>query len=231
MLELQNVSASYGEVLAVDDVSITVDRGEWVSLIGPNGAGKTSVLKTILGLLDHEGDIAVNGSNLSGQAPWARQSRGIGYVPEGRRLFPDMTVEENLRVGGYRLSDKEWRQDLDEVYTLFPRVQERRRQLARTLSGGEQQLVALGRALMSRPRLLLVDEASLGLMPINVNIVFNALSGLHDEGLAILLVEQNARKALKYVDRAYVMETGKIMLSGAADEVADNPQIIESYLG
>lgn len=231
MLELQNVSASYGEVLAIDDVSITVDRGEWVSLIGPNGAGKTSVLKTILGLLDHEGDIAVNGSDLSGQAPWARQSRGIGYVPEGRRLFPDMTVEENLRVGGYRLSDKEWRQGLDEVYTLFPRVQERRRQLARTLSGGEQQLVALGRALMSRPRLLLVDEASLGLMPINVNIVFNALSGLHDEGLAILLVEQNARKALKYVDRAYVMETGKIMLSGAADEVADNPQIIESYLG
>lgn len=231
MLELQNVSASYGEVLAIDDVSITVDRGEWVSLIGPNGAGKTSVLKTILGLLDHEGDIAVNGSDLSGQAPWARQSRGIGYVPEGRRLFPDMTVEENLRVGGYRLSDKEWRQGLDEVYTLFPRVQERRRQLARTLSGGEQQLVALGRALMSRPRLLLVDEASLGLMPINVNIVFNALSDLHDEGLAILLVEQNARKALKYVDRAYVMETGKIMLSGAADEVADNPQIIESYLG
>lgn len=231
MLELQNVSASYGEVLAVDDVSLTVDHGEWVSLIGPNGAGKTSVIKTILGLLDHEGHIAVDGADLSGRAPWARQAYGIGYAPEGRRLFPDMTVEENLRVGGYRIPDAQRRTGLDEVYTLFPRVKERRRQLARTLSGGEQQMVALGRALMSRPRLLLVDEASLGLMPINVNIVFQALSRLHDEGLAILLVEQNARKALKYVNRAYVMETGQIMLSGAADEVADDPQVIESYLG
>lgn len=231
MLELQNVSASYGEVLAVDDVSLTVGHGEWVSLIGPNGAGKTSVLKTILGLLSHSGHIAVDGSDLSGQEPWARQKKGIGYVPEGRRLFPDMTVEENLHVGGYRLPDAQRRKELEELYALFPRVQERRRQLARTLSGGEQQMVALGRALMSRPRLLLVDEASLGLMPINVNIVFKALSRLHAEGLAILLVEQNARKALKYVNRAYVMETGKITLHGPADEVADNPQIIESYLG
>src|SRR5699024_5314506 len=182
MLKLHNISASYGEVLAVDDVSLTVEHGEWVSLIGPNGAGKTSIIKTILGLLEHTGHIAGDGADLTGQPPWARQTHGIGYVPEGRRLFPDMTVEENLHVGGFRTSDAQRRKGLDEVYTMFPRVRERRRQLARTLSGGEQQMVALGRALMGRPRLLLVDEASLGLMPINVNIVFEALSRLHAEG-------------------------------------------------
>lgn len=231
MLELQDVSASYGDVLAVNGVSLTVGDGEWVSLIGPNGAGKTSVIKTILGLLPHAGRIIVNGMDLTGKPAWQRQAQGIGYVPEGRRLFPDLTVEENLRVGGYRMAESQLRAGLDEVYALFTRVKERRRQLARTLSGGEQQMVAVARALMGRPRLLLVDEASLGLMPIIVNRVFEVLSRLHDEGRAILLVEQNARKALKYVDRAYVMETGQIMLSGAAGAVSRDARVIESYLG
>src|SRR5699024_6560421 len=139
--ELQDVSASYGDVLAVDGVSLTVGAGEWVSLIGPNGAGKTSVIKTVLGLLPHDGRIGLESNNLAGQAPWARQARGIGYVPEGRRLFPDVTVEGNLRVGGYRVPEADLRHGLDEVFTMFPRVEERRRQLARTLSGGEQQMV------------------------------------------------------------------------------------------
>lgn len=231
MLEIEDVSVRYGDALAVNGVSLIVRRGEWVSLIGANGAGKTSVLKAILGLLPHGGRVRLDGRDLTDLAPWSRQAAGLGYVPEGRRLFPELSVADNLRAGGYRLPEATLRDGLEEMYGLFPRVRERRGQLAGTLSGGEQQLVAIARALMGRPRLLLVDEASLGLMPINVAIVFDTLARLHREGRAILLVEQNARKALRHVERAYVMEVGRLVLSDTADKVARDPRVIESYLG
>jgi branched-chain amino acid transport system ATP-binding protein len=202
-----------------------------VSLIGPNGAGKTSTIKAILGLVAHEGRVVLDGEMLTGLPPWKRQRLGLGYMPEGRRLFGDMTVEENLRVGAYRTPEVRVRENLDRIFDLFPRVKERRDQLAKTLSGGEQQMVALGRALMSDPRLLLVDEASLGLMPLNVQAVFEALATIHRRGNAILLVEQNARKALDYAQRAYVLEVGRLQLSGTAAEIRRDPRVIESYLG
>lgn len=231
MLEVRDLTVSYGEALAVDRVSLDVAAGEWVSLIGPNGAGKTSTLKAVLGLVEHGGQVRMNGEDISACASWKRQSHGFGYSPEGRRLFADMTVEENLRAGAYHLSDTRVRENMARVFELFPRVKERRKQLARTLSGGEQQMVALGRALMGDPALLLVDEASLGLMPLNVDIVFNALAKLHQDNQAILLVEQNARKALRYVDRAYVMEVGRIVIADTAKAVAQDPRVIESYVG
>ncbi len=231
MLEVSGLTVRYGDAVAVEDLSLRVETGEWVSLIGPNGAGKTSTIKAILGLVAHEGRVVLDGEMLTGIPPWARQSRGFGYMPEVRRLFPDMTVEENLRVGAYRSPEAQVRENLVRIFDLFPRVKQRRDQLARTLSGGEQQMVALGRALMADPRLLLVDEASLGLMPLNVEAVFEALAAVHRQGNAILLVEQNARKALSYAGRAYVLEVGRLQLSGTAEEVSRDPRVIESYLG
>jgi len=231
MLEVSGLTVRYGEAVAVEDLSLAVGQGEWVSLIGPNGAGKTSTIKAILGLVAHEGHIVLEGEPLTGLPPWKRQSRGLGYVPEGRRLFPDLTVEENLRVGAYRAPEPRVKKNLARIFELFPRVEERRRQLAKTLSGGEQQMVALSRALMGDPRLLLVDEASLGLMPLNVQAVFEALAAIHRRGNAILLVEQNARKALSYAERAYVIEVGRLQLSGSAEQVRDDPRVVESYLG
>lgn len=231
MLEVTGLSVRYGDAVAVEGLALTVGRGEWVSLIGSNGAGKTSTLKAILGLVAHSGEITLDGHSLTGLPAWKRRARGLGYVPEGRRLFADMTVEENLRVGAYRLREGQVRRNLTHIYELFPRVEERRAQLAKTLSGGEQQMVALSRALMGEPQLLLVDEASLGLMPLNVESVFQALSAIHAQGNAILLVEQNARKALSYAQRAYVMEVGRMRLSGPAREVREDPRVVESYLG
>ena len=231
MLEVSGLTVRYGEAVAVENLSLTVGQGEWVSLIGPNGAGKTSTIKAILGLVAHDGRVALEGENLTGLPPWKRQNRGLGYVPEGRRLFPDLTVEENLRVGAYRAPEARVRKNLAHLFELFPRVEERRHQLAKTLSGGEQQMVALSRALMGDPRLLLVDEASLGLMPLNVQAVFEALAAIHRRGNAILLVEQNARKALSYAQRAYVIEVGRLQLSGSAEQVRDDPRVVESYLG
>jgi branched-chain amino acid transport system ATP-binding protein len=231
MLEVSGLTVHYGDAVAVEGLSLTVDNGEWVSLIGPNGAGKTSTIKAILGLVAHEGRVALDGEMLTGLPPWKRQRLGLGYMPEGRRLFGDMTVEENLRVGAYHTPEARVRENLGRIFDLFPRVRERRDQLAKTLSGGEQQMVALGRALMSDPRLLLVDEASLGLMPLNVKAVFEALATIHRQGNAILLVEQNARKALDYAQRAYVLEVGRLQLSGAATAIRRDPRVIESYLG
>lgn len=231
MLEVSGLTVRYGDAVAVEDLSLRVDEGEWVSLIGPNGAGKTSTIKAILGLVAHEGRVVLNGEVLTGLPAWTRQSRGLGYMPEGRRLFGDMTVEENLRVGAYRVPEGRVRENLGRIFRLFPRLKERRRQLAKTLSGGEQQMVALCRALMGDPSLLLVDEASLGLMPLNVKIVFEALAAIHRQGNAILLVEQNARKALDYAERAYVLEVGHLQLSGTAEQIRQDPRVIESYLG
>jgi branched-chain amino acid transport system ATP-binding protein len=231
MLEVSGLTVRYGDAVAVEDLSLQVESGEWVSLIGPNGAGKTSTIKAILGLVAHEGRVVLDGEMLTGLPPWTRQSRGLGYMPEGRRLFADMTVEENLRVGAYRRPEARVRENLVRIFDLFPLVKQRRGQLARTLSGGEQQMVALGRALMGDPSLLLVDEASLGLMPLNVEAVFEALATIHRQGNAILLVEQNARKALSYAGRAYVLEVGRLQLSGTAEEIRRDPRVIESYLG
>jgi branched-chain amino acid transport system ATP-binding protein len=231
MLEVQALTVRYGDAIAVDEVSMTVSDGEWVSLIGPNGAGKSSVIKAILGLLRHGGCVRMDGRDVSSLPSWERHRLGLAYAPEGRRLFPELSVEENLRVGAYGLAPEQVHAGMDEAFRLFPQIAGRRRQAARTLSGGEQQMVALARALMSRPKLLLVDEASLGLMPLAVHTVFEALARLHGEGRAILLVEQNAKKALNYVDRAYVMEVGRIVLADTADAVARDPRVIESYVG
>ncbi|NIR29539.1 MAG: ABC transporter ATP-binding protein [Gammaproteobacteria bacterium] len=231
MLEVRELSVRYGDAIAVDDLSIDVGDAEWVSLIGPNGAGKSSVIKAILGLLRHGGHVRMDGRDLSPLPSWERHRLGLAYAPEGRRLFPELSVEENLHVGAYGLSPEQVHAGMEETFQLFPQLEGRRRQAARTLSGGEQQMVALGRALVSRPKLLLVDEASLGLMPLAVHAVFEALAQLHAEGRGILLVEQNAKKALKYVDRAYVMEVGRVVLADTADVIARDPRVIESYVG
>jgi branched-chain amino acid transport system ATP-binding protein len=231
MLELQGVEVRYGQAIAVAGVGLHVAPGAWVALIGPNGAGKTSLLRAAVGLVRHRGQVRLDGEDLSSLPPWERQRRGIGYVPEGRQVFAQMTVEENLRVGAYTRRSAEVADALDMVFMLFPRLKERRTQAASTLSGGEQQMLALGRALMTRPRLLLVDEISWGLMPILVEQVFARLAELHRDGLAILQIEQNAREVLRYAEHAYVMAAGELVLDGPALEVAADPRVIESYMG
>jgi branched-chain amino acid transport system ATP-binding protein len=231
MLELQGVEVRYGQAIAVAGIGLHVAPGAWVALIGPNGAGKTSLLRAAVGLVRHRGQVRLDGEDLSSLPPWERQRRGIGYVPEGRQVFPQMTVEENLRVGAYTRRAAEVADALDMVFVLFPRLKERRTQAASTLSGGEQQMLALGRALMTRPRLLLVDEISWGLMPILVEQVFARLAELHRDGLAILQIEQNAREVLRYAEHAYVMAAGELVLDGPARDVAADPRVIESYMG
>ena len=231
MLEAYDIEVRYDEAIAVAGVSLRVGPGAWVAVIGANGAGKTSLLRAIAGLARHRGRISLGGEDVSALPAWQRQRRGIAHVPEGRQVFGAMTVEENLRVGGYVQPEIELRRALDTAYTLFPRLAERRRQLAATLSGGEQQMLALARALMVKPKLLLVDEISWGLMPLLVTQVFTWLAALHSEGLAILQVEQNAREVLRRAGRAYVMAAGRVMLDGPAAEVARDPRILESYVG
>ncbi|HUJ99711.1 MAG TPA: ABC transporter ATP-binding protein [Stellaceae bacterium] len=231
MLEAHDIEVRYDEAIAVAGVSLQVGPGAWVAVIGANGAGKTSLLRAVAGLARHRGRISLGGEDVSTLPAWQRHRRGIAYVPEGRQVFGAMTVEENLRVGGYVQPEIELRRALDTVYTLFPRLAERRRQLAATLSGGEQQMLALARALMVKPKLLLVDEISWGLMPLLVTQVFTWLAALHSEGLAILQVEQNAREVLRRADHAYVMAAGHVMLEGPAAEVARDPRILESYVG
>ena len=235
MLKIRNLYAYYGSVTALSGVTCHVRAGEIVSLIGSNGAGKTTLLNAICGLVRREGEVDFDGRYITGLAPEAIVARGISQVPEGRQLFAPMTVAENLELGAYlrqrRQNRAEIRHDLERVFELFPRLKDRLDQEAGTMSGGEQQMLAIGRALMARPRLLLMDEPSLGLAPKVVEDILATLQRLRAEGLTILLVEQNARAALKIATRAYVLETGRIILSGAAADLLQDRQVTRAYLG
>ena len=231
ILEIKNLSVAYGGIQAVRDISFEVNEGEVVTLIGANGAGKSSTLRSIVGLVRPAGgSILFQGQELSGQGTESIVGKGITLVPEGRRVFVNLTVYENLKMGAYMRSDNIDR-DLDWVYGLFPRLKERSRQSAGTLSGGEQQMLAIARALMSRPKLIMMDEPSLGLAPIIVQGVFDIISEINRQGVTILLVEQNANMTLKAADRAYVMETGRITMTGTGQELAENEEIRAAYLG
>ena len=233
MLRVTDLRVRYGEMEALRGISFEVAPGEAVAILGANGAGKTTTLKALMGLVPLVGGaITLDGRSLATAPPWGRAQTGIAWVPEGRRIFPDLTVEENLRAGAFSRSGRgQVARDLERVYTLFQPLAERRRQLGRTLSGGEQQMCAIGRALLARPRLLLVDEASLGLAPIFVSRVFTAIETLVREGLTLLLVEQNARQALRIVTRAYVLEAGRMVRSGTSAELAADPAVRQAYLG
>lgn len=234
MLELKNLTVQYGAITALQDVSLRVDRGEIVTLIGGNGAGKTTTLRTISGLLKpRTGSIWYEGGDISGRAVHKLVGQGLAHCPEGRMVFANLTVMENLRMGAYLQRDRRIVQrELEFVMATFPRLQERESQLAGTLSGGEQQMLAIGRALMSQPRCLLLDEPSLGIAPLLTQAIFEKIAELNRvRGLTILLVEQNANLALSISHRAYVLECGRILLSGPAAEVKANPQVQDAYLG
>lgn len=233
MLDIKNLSVSYGAIDAVKDISLHVDEGEIVSLIGANGAGKTTTLHTITGLVPAKsGSIMFNGQDLLKTKANRIVTLGMAHVPEGRHVFTRMSVQENLEMGAYSLKDTSHvAEDLDKVYTYFPRLKERRRQLAGTLSGGEQQMVAMGRAMMSRPNTILMDEPSMGLSPKLVKEIFRIIEKLHDEGITVLLVEQNAKMALSIADRAYVLETGRITMEGKASDLLHDEKVRKAYLG
>ena len=233
MLKIQNLQVAYGGIQALRGIDMEVPDGKIVTLIGANGAGKSTTLRTISGLVKAKsGSITYNNEQLLGKPINAILAAGIAQVPEGRRVFPDMTVLENLKIGAYLRKDKEEiEKDIEWVYELFPRLKERNWQLAGTLSGGEQQMLAIGRALMSRPKLLMLDAPSMGLAPILVEQIFEIIQSLHKSGTTILLVEQNAQMALSVADRAYVMETGAISLSGTGRELAESDQVKKAYLG
>jgi branched-chain amino acid transport system ATP-binding protein len=231
ILEVEGVSVAYGKVEAVRSVSLTVQPGHIVTVIGANGAGKTTLLNALMGVLPCEGRVLFDGQPQRGRSIEDRVAMGLALVPERRELFGSMTVEDNLQLGGFRTSAAERVRSMAEVFARFPRLQERRRQLAGTLSGGERQMLAMGRALMGRPRLLMLDEPSLGLAPLIVKGIFEIIIGLKQTGVSILLIEQNARAALQAADQAYVMELGEITMQGPAAELAADPRVIESYLG
>ena len=233
MLTLENISVSYGAIRALKGVSMHVEKGEVVTLIGANGAGKTTTLRTITGLLEPtEGRILFEEEEISGRPTHQLVARGISMSPEGRGVFANLTVRENLHMGAYLKKNKaEIAEDLERGFRMFPRLKERESQKAGTLSGGEQQMLAMARALMSRPRLLLLDEPSLGLAPLVVHTIFEAIDEIRGEGMTVLLVEQNAHAALKHSDRAYVLETGRIVMEGPSKELAADPRIKEAYLG
>ncbi|NMA69544.1 MAG: ABC transporter ATP-binding protein [Desulfitobacterium sp.] len=233
MLVLEDVNVYYGAIHALKGISLTVNEGEIVTLIGSNGAGKSTSLKTISGLLrPKQGEVKLNGEVLNTVPPQKIVERGIAQIPEGRRVFSQMTVMENLELGAFLRKDKdEVKKDLEYVFDLFPRLQERRSQLAGTLSGGEQQMLAMGRALMTKPKLLLLDEPSMGLAPILVKQIFSIIETINSGGTTILLVEQNAHVALSIAHRAYVLETGRIVLSGDAKELSESPEVRKAYLG
>lgn len=232
MLKVNDINVYYGSIHAIKGVSFEVHEGEIVTLIGANGAGKSTILKTISGLLHSKtGSIEFLGENISGTAPHKIVQKSLAHVPEGRSIFLQMTVEENLEMGAFTQKGGNIAADMEKVYDQFPRLRERRRQIAGTLSGGEQQMLAIGRALMSRPKLLMLDEPSMGLAPILVEQIFDIISALRDGGTTILLVEQNAQMALSVADRAYVLETGKITLTGTGAELITSDAIRKAYLG
>lgn len=234
LLQLHDLSVSYGPVEAVHQVRLDVNEGEIVTVIGPNGAGKTTLLCAAMGLLPSTGAISLAGERIARPSVEAMVARGVALVPEKRELFGEMSVEDNLLLGGFsrwRKGQRDQTQRMHEVFDIFPRLRERRLQMASTLSGGERQMLAIGRALMARPRLLMLDEPSLGLAPLIVREVLGVVASLRDHGVSVLLVEQNARAALRVADRAYVLETGSVALSGAARELLHDRRIIDTYLG
>jgi branched-chain amino acid transport system ATP-binding protein len=233
MLVLDNVSVNYGAIEALRGISMRVEKGEVVTLIGANGAGKTTTLRTITGLLEpKEGRVMFEGDEIGGKPTHKLVARGISMSPEGRGVFANLSVRENLNMGAYLQRNRsQIASDMNKVFEMFPRLKEREKQKAGTLSGGEQQMLAMGRALMSRPRLLLLDEPSLGLAPLVVHTIFEAIDSIRSEGTTILLVEQNAHAALHHSDRAYVLETGSITMEGPSKDLANDPRIKEAYLG
>ena len=231
MLKIEDMHVSYGAIHAIKGVSFEVGEGEIVALIGANGAGKSTILKTVSGLMHpRSGSITFCGQDISHTEAYKLLRTGLAHVPEGRRIFLQMTVQENLEMGAY-VNKEVSQEDLDRVFTYFPRLKERRKQIAGTLSGGEQQMLAMSRALMSHPKLMMLDEPSMGLAPILVDQIFDIIRELHKAGTTILLVEQNARKALQIADRAYVLETGCITLSGTGAELASSDAVKKAYLG
>ena len=231
ILKIEDLQVRYGGIEAVKGISFDVQQGQIVTLIGSNGAGKSSTLRTISGLVKPSGGkITFQGEDITGKDPTQIVTQGVTLVPEGRRIFPDMTVLENLKIGAYLRKD-DLSEDLEWVYSLFPRLKERRRQVAGTLSGGEQQMLAMGRALMSNPKLLMLDEPSMGLAPILIEQIFQIIEDLHKAGTTILLVEQNAQMALSIATRGYVLETGKITMTGTGQELLHDDNVRKAYLG
>jgi branched-chain amino acid transport system ATP-binding protein len=232
MLEVEDLHVYYGEIHALKGISLRVAQGEIVALLGNNGAGKTTTLKTISGLLKpRQGRVLLEGRPIHQLAPHEIVARGVAQSPEGRKIFNRLTVTENLEMGAYLRVDSAVREDMDRIFELFPRLRERRQQTAGTLSGGEQQMLAMGRALMARPRILLLDEPSMGLAPILVEQIFETVADINRQGTTILLVEQNAAIALSVAHRGYVLETGSIALTGGADELSEHPEVQRAYLG
>ncbi len=233
LLELENIHSYYGHIHALKGVSLFVEEGEIVTLIGANGAGKSTTLRTISGLIHaREGSIRMSGKNITRLPAHEIVMAGVGHVPEGRGIFPRLTVRENLEMGAFTINNAaQVRDRMEEVFTLFPRLKERLEQKGGTLSGGEQQMLATGRGLMLKPRILLMDEPSMGLAPVLVDAIFDVIAKLNNDGTTILLVEQNALMALRTASRAYVLETGRIVLAGTAQEVAQNPEVKRAYLG
>jgi branched-chain amino acid transport system ATP-binding protein len=232
MLKVNDINVFYGSIHAIKGISFEVNEGEIVTLIGANGAGKSTTLNTVSGLLrSTTGDVEFLGNSLKGIAPHKIVELGLAQVPEGRRIFQNMTVQENLEMGAYTRKPSEVKDSIDNVFQRFPRLYERRKQIGGTLSGGEQQMLAMGRALMSKPKLLMLDEPSMGLAPILVEQIFDIVKELNNAGTTILLVEQNAQMALSIADRGYVLETGKIVLSASASDLLENDAVKKAYLG
>ncbi|MEL4180665.1 ABC transporter ATP-binding protein [Roseateles sp. PN1] len=234
LLDVKGLHAGYGRAEVLSNLSLNLPEGAVVTVIGPNGAGKSTTLNALMGVLPAKGQVLLDGEDISTLGLEERVMKGLALVPEKRELFTTMSVVDNLILGGYRpmrLGQQDWREGLDKVYALFPRLKERREQLAGTLSGGERQMLAVGRALMAQPRVLMLDEPSLGLAPLVVKEIFRIVARLRDTGVSILLIEQNARAALEVADYGYVLETGEIGLQGPANELARDPRVIETYLG
>lgn len=233
VLKVSNMDAYYGQSKVLEDINIDIKDGEFVTIIGANGAGKSTIMKCLMGIhKPSKGEIIYKGEDITRMNAWERAEHGIGYIPEGRRVFSKMTVEENLLVGAYTVNDRnKIKRGLERCYEIFPRLKERRNQKSKTMSGGEQQMLAISRALMIEPELLLIDEISMGLMPLLVTHSINLIKKLHKEGMTVLLVEQNAKKALEASDRGYVLETGKIIMEDSSRALKENEVVIKAYLG